>query len=210
MPKLGESGTATLSDKCINEIVFRPDEDGTASDEVVKLAVSNLEWLLENSIHGLAAADRKHRSDIHHYEKHFSGFISNGKAFGVRISVRVVYEEQGGKKAYELGAFEVNPVESGLDWSKRVTIKTPQRKLLYSRNRRGGHKRTTRGSSAGWIHFNTDESGSTRETIYLWVYAPRKNLLCKNNCQSWVRESRRKKLCEPNEDGKNILKKGMK
>ena len=115
MPKLGESGTATLSDKCINEIVFRPDEDGTASDQVVKLAVSNLEWLLENSIHSLSAPDRKHRPDIHHYEKDYSGFISNGKAYGVRISVRVVSEKQGGKRAYEVDAFEVNSVESGLD-----------------------------------------------------------------------------------------------
>lgn len=117
--KLGNSETATLSSKGINEIVSRPDKDRTVSDEVFKLAVSNLEWLLANSIYGWSAPDRKHRPDIDHYEKHFSGFISKGKAYGVRITVRVVSEKQGGKKAYEVDAFEVNSIESGLDWLQK-------------------------------------------------------------------------------------------
>ena len=36
------------------------------------------------------------------------------------------------------------------------------------------------------------------------------SLLCKNNWQSWARESRRKKLYEFNEIGINILREGMK
>lgn len=126
--KVGNSGTLTLGVNGITELVNRPDGTRQVDDEIFKLAVANIEELLSRSIHGWSAPDKKGRESIDHVEKHFSGFIHLGKAYGVKITVRVVKENQGGKKLYELDAVEISSLEKGMEWLNKAYNGEPKSK----------------------------------------------------------------------------------
>ncbi|GAB1826548.1 hypothetical protein TURTL08_18510 [Turicimonas sp. TL08] len=130
--KVGNSGTLTLGVNGIKELVSRPDGTRQVDDETFKLAVTNIEELLSRSLYGWSAPDKKGREAIDHGEKHFSGFIHLGKVYGVKMTVRVVKESQGGKKLYELDAIEISSLEKGMEWLNKAYSGEPKSKASLS------------------------------------------------------------------------------
>lgn len=76
----------------------------------------------------LAGSRKKGRSLIHHVEKRFE-VVCQGKVYGIKITLRVVAEDQGGKKLYEVDTLEVDSLEDAKEWVNAAYNREPKKTI---------------------------------------------------------------------------------